>query len=278
MLIYAVFTFSQRIEVVKNEKLTIASAYGFYPVMNAEGTLLLYTSGNYEGLYLQEIGSGKNICISEDPGAGFEPVFSESGDQVYYRKERREDGKRFKSVMRFDRTTAHRELAVAESRDNVALRKKMNRLQNRTTKTEAVSENLELVVYRNGIRKVLTPFDKVPGYIWVSLSPAQDRILFTAPSKGTFVCDLNGKVIASLGELNAPVWYDDNWIVGMEDHDNGEDIVKSGIVMISADGKNRTVLTPDSLIAMYPTASAKSKKIAYNTANGEMYMMEIDIR
>ena len=100
-------------------------------------------------------------------------------------------------------------------------------------------------------------------------------ILFTAAGTGTFVSDLNGKIIAKLGYLNAPVWYNDNLVVGMQDKDNGEYVTESKILMKSIDGKVEKVLSAPNQIAMYPTTAASAKKVAYNTVKGEIYVVEL---
>lgn len=86
---------------------------------------------------------------------------------------------------------------------------------------------------------------------------------------------MNGKILSEIGYLNAPVWYDDHKIVGMADKDNGDYITESSVVMVSADGKQRQVLSLFTEIAMYPTTNWKSGKIAYNTLEGEIIVLEL---
>ena len=82
------------------------------------------------------------------------------------------------------------------------------------------NENLDLNLYRNGKKVVLKPHGDV-NYICASLSPDQTRILFRT-QKGTAICDLNGNEIANLGrEINAPVWYGNDYVVGMDSEHDG---------------------------------------------------------
>ena len=78
-------------------------------------------------------------------------------------------------------------------------------------------------------------------------------ILFTATGKGTYICDLKGKILAEFGLLNAPVWYNDNFIAGMYDKDDGHKVISSEIVLISVDGKNKYPISTKGEIAMYPS-------------------------
>ena len=47
----------------------------------------------------------------------------------------------------------------------------------------AYTEKLQLIVERNGDRKVLEPLSKGSRYLWGSLSPDKTKILFTATGK-----------------------------------------------------------------------------------------------
>ena len=75
-----------------------------------------------------------------------------------------------------------------------------------------------------------------------------------------------------VGQMRAPVWYDDNTIVGMMDQDDGEFIYASTIVAATLDGTTQ-VLTGDDVIAMYPHAT--SGKIVFSTPAGEAYLINV---
>jgi len=75
-----------------------------------------------------------------------------------------------------------------------------------------------------------------------------------------------------VGKMRAPVWYDDNTVVGMIDLDDGEFIYASTIVAATLDGKTQT-LTDDATIAMYPHAAAG--KIVFSTPAGEAYIINV---
>lgn len=251
----------------------------FYPHFNPDGTKLLFTSENFKGLNLYDLQTNEVKLITTDEGAGYSPTFSNDSKEIYYRQIRRKNGRQYKTLMGFDAATQ----ITKTLSEPVRTVKELNILQKKVLKRGTVpsvsvaTENLKIVLYRNGERIEMEPIGKVSGYVWTSLSPNGKMILFTAASKGTFVCDLSGKVIASLGKMNAPVWYDDNYVVGMEDKDNGDFVVSSKIIIASIDGKFRQALTSDDKIAMYPAASLASKRVAYCTLNGELYVMELEI-
>ena len=138
------------------------------------------------------------------------------------------------------------------------------------------NENLDLNLYRNGERIVLKPHGDV-NYIWASLSPDQTMILFNT-KKGTAICDLNGKEIINLGnDFDAPVWYGNDYVVGMDDNHDGYFITESSIMIASVDGSMVERLSAPEGMGMYPNVDAKLGRIVYNTDNGDIRLMQINL-
>ena len=138
------------------------------------------------------------------------------------------------------------------------------------------NENLDLNLYRNGERIVLKPHGDV-NYIWVSLSPDQTMILFNT-KKGTAICDLNGNEMINLGQdFDAPVWYGNDYVVGMDDNHDGYFITESSIMIASVDGSMVERLSAPEGMGMYPNVDAKLGRIVYNTDNGDIRLMQINL-
>ena len=137
------------------------------------------------------------------------------------------------------------------------------------------NENLELNLYRNGERIVLKPHGDV-NYIWSSLSPDQTMILFNT-KYGTGICDLNGKEIINLNQIAAPVWYGNEFVVGMNEMHDGYNNTASFIMIASVDGKVFQRLTAPEGFGMYPNVDAKSGRIVYNTENGEIRLLQLNL-
>ncbi|KAA3706312.1 hypothetical protein F3G09_16870, partial [Bacteroides salyersiae] len=78
--------------------------------------------------------------------------------------------------------------------------------------------------------------------------------------------------------LNAPVWLGNEWIIGMNDKDNGERILSSSIEAVSIDGQKHQTLSDPSTIAMFPAVSTDNSSIAFNSDNGDIYLMKINIK
>lgn len=138
------------------------------------------------------------------------------------------------------------------------------------------NEDLDLNLYRNGEKIVLKPHGDV-NYICASLSPSQDRILFRSV-KGTAICDLEGNEIMNLGrEINAPVWFGNDYVVGMDSEHDGYYNTSSAIVIASVDGKTFQYLTDPAEMGIFPNVDEKSGRIVYNTDAGDIRLIQLNL-
>lgn len=138
------------------------------------------------------------------------------------------------------------------------------------------NENLDLNLYHNGEKVVLNPHGDA-NYIWVSLSPDKTMILFNT-KYGTGICDLNGQEIINLGQdINAPVWYGNDYVVGMDDNHDGYYNTESSITIASVDGKLFQHLTAADGMGMYPNVDAQSGRIVYNTEYGDIRLLQLNL-
>ena len=110
-------------------------------------------------------------------------------------------------------------------------------------------------------------------YLWATLSPDGTKVLAFGVGTGSFVCDLDGKNVKVLGMYRAPQWLDNETVVAMDDYDNGFVTVKSTIMALSADGKEKAALTGDDVVAVFPTPAIG--KVAFTTPGGEMYIINL---
>ena len=138
------------------------------------------------------------------------------------------------------------------------------------------NENLDLNLYRNGEKVILKPHGNA-NYIWSSLSPDKTMILFNT-KYGTGICDLNGKEIINLGQdFDAPVWYGNDYVVGMDDNHDGYHNIESSIMIASVDGSVVKRLTSPEGFGMYPNVDAQSGRIVYNTEDGEIRLLQLNL-
>jgi Tol biopolymer transport system component len=288
---------AQEIKITRTRKLTPDKS-GEYAVsgISPDGKQLLITSLNSKGLYLINIKRGKTRAITELAGAGYEPAFSPDGRYIFFKTDEYSDKKRVSSLQRIDLKTGDT-LTLEKKGRNVTRpvvagncvvyladgRHQIKGIQDNIPKnsdeeTYILIDDLTPMIYINGIRKTLKPGGD-GSYIWVSLSPDKTKMLYYLVGKGTFVCDLNGNILASPGKLNAPKWLNNQIIVGMDDKDDGDRITSSEIVACSVTtGKRINLTSTGERNEMYPFPFPDGKRIAFRTSEGELYTMKVKVK
>ena len=276
LFLFSIFTlYSQTIKIEKSYSLSANIQKGFHPVLNTNGSLLAFTSESYQGLAVYDFSNKSTLKISDEPGAGFQPVFSDD-NKLHFKNTVYKSNLKYEGLKSYDlqKKTIREELEPQRN-----LRSALNYgANNKGTTQRAWSDGRNLNIEKDGKIEILNPVENANGYIWASLSPDKKMILFNAVSVGTFVADLKGNIIASLGYLNAPVWYDNEFVAGMQDKDDGYNITESKVIIKNLAGSITKILSEPDQIAMYPTASSVAGKIAYNTIEGDIYILEIEVK
>ena len=280
LFLYALFLLSvmslssQTITIEKSYRLLDKDQKGLHPVFNTSGNLLAFTTEGYQGLDVYDFSNQSILKISDEQGVGFDPVFSDDGKLLYkntvYKNRLRHEG--LKSYDLQENTVEE----LLEPQRNL----KPVRNYSASAKATAPlvwSDGRNLNIEQDGKTEILNPIENANGYIWASLSPDGKMILFHAVAVGTFVSDLKGNIIASLGHLNAPAWYNNELVVGMQNKDDGYNITESIVLIKNLAGNLTKQLSEPDHIAMYPTASAVVGKVAYNTLEGDIYVLELNI-
>lgn len=284
--------FAQVLNVTSVDKVnTPANPLATVAAISPQGDFLLLTDNSNKGLTKFDLNTNEATKISDAPGAGFDVQVSQDGKVVVYR-ENSFTADHLRKVALKSINLASGEVAnlVAPTRDlqGVAVQGASALVVNKgklTTKAIGAAtakaavpvlsiNNRQLMITRNGKTEVFSPNGKGYSYIWQSVSPDGTKALYFVCGVGAFVCDLDGKNVKELGLVRAPQWYDNETVVGMQDVDNGEFILSSKIVAVNLSGEMQT-LTDDSMIAMYPYASAASGKIAFSTPAGEAYIINV---
>lgn len=296
MLIWMLIHFvgAQTVSVTSQYRLDLKGKQGHHPVLSESGDKLLFSDAAYQALHLYEFESEKVQTLSRAQNSGFDPIFSNDNSTVFFRTTTYSGGYRYDALESYRLNDnkqvrmiePQRNMRTARSYHNGALVKADGQLLKTTFgRTKAVvpayvsSEDLKIFVYNSGARYEIQPMKgENINYIWVSLSPDETKILFTAVGKGTFVSDLRGNILAELGYLNAPVWYNNNFVVGMQDLDDGHYITDSKVLIQSLDGKVKKQLSREGEISLYPTASSAAGRVIYATGEGALLVTEIEIK
>lgn len=289
---------------VKNiEQVAVKGApEAYHPVFSVDGQSLLVTSEGYDGLGIVGLRDGRYRQLSNRAGAGYRFAQNQDGSQIVLRENDFITQKlslylvdvetateqclvpvaEHTNALRFDRgVVAYGEPVlrrVATAVDPAALRPmSASQLASAPLLT---NEDLKMVLYVDGERRVIDPILETTGrdvnYTWESMSPDGTRLLFVAHNT-CYTSNLDGSDLVDLGTVHAPVWRDDNTVIGMVDSDNGHFFVASDIVAVDSRTSERLRLTPESdEIKMYPSVSPDGNRIAFHTTQGKLYIINLE--
>ena len=256
--------------------------------ISPQGDYLLLTASNNQGLTKLDLTSGQTQVLSTAPSAGHNVKISPDGQTVVFREGSfNKKHLRLSSLKSVNLATGNSQVLAKPTRDlqgysvdatsaGVVNKGKYSSKAIGNAKAQKLPvlsiDKGQLMITVNGKTRQLSPNGTQFSYMWASLSPDGTKVLYYQAAHGTYVCNLDGSNVQKVGTMRAPVWYDDNTVVGMMDLDDGEFIYASTIVAATLDGKTQT-LTGDDIIAMYPHAT--DGKIAFSTPAGEAYIINV---
>ena len=276
----------QQVTVTSTTPLLRGIEPAFYPTLSPNGDRLLYSDVDARGLKMLDLGTQSVTTISEQTGAGFDAKWG-NDCQVYYITSKVDEKSRlvFRTGMRYDLKRQASDVVLEAQHGAVHLETGTQGMAMKGDKHKfATSPNRGVSVYTTGSQLVVTvngkeshytPVESYAGYLWSSISPDGDKIAFFAAGRGIVVTNLQGKVLAELGNYEMPCWYNNDYIVAQNASDDGYQYTSSQILLLKADGTYRHELTAKTSMTMQPTAGGG--KIAYTTIDGNLTLITIDI-
>jgi Tol biopolymer transport system component len=277
---------SAQLNVVRIEQLTPGEGAWRAQQFSPQGTTLYLSTPEQDGIWEYGLVSGELRQLVADRGAGYGFSLSPDGQKLAYRRRTRGTDRSAQQeiIVRNLRAGTSRvalsgkRLSLpAFSRTGAALAATENGMTS-TAPLDAQEvtilgiENTKILLLRGGKKELFDPLGN-GNYIWPSLSPDRTRILAYDMTIGTFISDLQGKILARLGRRDAPVWTrDGRWIVYMDDRDDGNQLLSSEIHCVSPDGKVTARLTATSgTLEMFPVCSPTEDRIICSTVDGALY-------
>lgn len=298
MIIFTAISFAQSVTVTSVEAITaLEQGEFFYPVSNYDNSKILFSSENYKALWMMDLMNGNLKKLNDYDGAGYEASFTRD-DKIIFRKDEFINNRRYISLYEYNTITQEQSTieeklrgisefkdvngkGVIYSRENKLVKRPINNKLNKILSENypvLIIENSDLVIYRNDRRTVLNPLGD-GNYLWASVSPDGNKLLFTLAGKGSFVTTLSGDVIGELGYAHYPQWSNNSkWIVYMKDYDDGEQIIDSELYVSSVDGKTQANITnTKDVYEMYPKWSKTKDEIFCNSSDGVIYKIELKL-
>jgi len=265
-----------------------------FPSYTVDGQALLVTQTAYTGLWRLDRESEDLVQLTAAVGAGYEPRSLADGS-IIYRQDEYEKGRKLTSLFKVQGDEHQRlteparfvspanmmgdHLIYLQDESFTVLDGTNGELQVLSGHYATVlNDKLTLKVYdQDGIRPIMPQGSG--NYIWSAMSPDGQRVVYTKTGTGTFVCDLNGKVLADLGYAHAAQWSPDgSYIAYMKDYDDGVQYTSSEIWVATADGQITWQITDTpERIEMYPQWSPDGSRLVYQSLQGEIFETIIEI-
>lgn len=272
ILAWAIGAQAQILNVTSIERLDVKSNDG--RVMQAvaispQGDYMLLSSDTHKGLIKWDLTNGTATKLTDKEGTGSDVRISQDGKQVIYNETSFKNKRRRQAVKSIDMKTGKSKTLAGPTRGAEGYTLESN------DQPVLSHRHLKLYITRNGETTLLAPNGTDEHYIWASLSPSGNRVLYYVSGYGAYVCDLDGSHVIEMGNLTAPRWWDDETIVGMDEVDDEYAIIASKIVARTLSGETQ-VLTGDDVIATYPLPCSQSGKMIFSTPDGQIYLMKMD--
>lgn len=261
---------AQVLEVTSVQKLAIEEGDVKVAGIAPDGSYILLTTTANEGLRKYDLATGQTAVLSQAAGAGYNAQIADNGQKVIFR-ETSYDAKRLRQQTLRSRvlTSGEEKVLVPATRSA----RKLAQAQNVAVARPTCSiENQQLMITIGATTTQISPLGTNESYIWPSISPNGQKVLFYVSGVGAFVSNLDGSNYQFLGHnVRAPKWYNDQIVIGMNDRDNGEYTTSSEIVAVTLDGRSQ-VLT-SGIDAIFPYAC--NGKIVCSGLNGETYLLNV---
>ncbi len=269
----------------------------FYPKLTPDGKKVLFTGPQFTGLYVLELGQNQIKTLNKEPGAGYEYQIGPDGAFVYYRTSTFVNYKKYYTLKKQSLSDAQTQVLEKQVRELTTPRMAQNEIfylkekqavqkavipllkkANAKEKAAVFADDGKMILVVNGETAELAPLG-YGMYIWPQISPDGQRIVFTFGGDATYVCDLQGRILAKIGYANAPVWSPDGkWIAYMVDHDNGDYFTDSEIFISSADGKTKVQITnTPHIIEMYPDWGGKMNQLVFASNRGQIFLATLSL-
>lgn len=252
----------------------------YFPQIDRSASKVLVSPTDASWLGLVDLTTGEVTTVSDSGLPGFDARFGHDGKVYYVATERHEGNLLYRTGMCYDPKSGRTHQVLAPQHGQVVVVP--------TTKSTAIAGEHEsyhlnkgtsvfargnkLILTQKGKATALQPVKDCVGYLWASLSPKGDKIVFRASGKGLYVIDLQGNILATMGYYMMPSWLDNDHIVAM----NGSNGIVhehkgSVLVVLNADGSGVQEITDKDTEAIQPMVSGD--KIVYTTKGGTVHIM-----
>ena len=279
---------SGQVRVVSTDRLPLPVDHVWSaPRFSPDGTAVFLTTAGYRGIWRFTPKTGALLKVCEDAGAGFGFTVSSDGTRIAYRRtlEGMPMNRRVQEVVEVDLSSGE-QVVMASGRDLPAPVYAGDHVLfdptgvQKTALPSMVPGNAVLGIEETRIAAVvggkpvlLDPY-RNGSYIWPMLSPDGTRLVAYEMSRGMFVADLAGRVLAEFGRCDAPSWMrNGRWIVYVREKNDGDRNTGSDIYCVRPEGGAPVRLTDTPEIELMPVCSPVDDRILVATPSGEILVL-----
>ena len=277
---------SSAVGVKQGSVKTLVDSCGFFPQISPDGQWLLYSPIEGTSLMLKNLATGAVTTVASMGYPGYDAIFGADGKVYYVTQQVKRKGLLYRTGYCYDPATGgnqvvlkaqHGQVQALHAAQGVVINGEQQyyRSSNRVGSWAYTRGDKLYLVDEAGSTRVLQPVQESNGYLWASLSPDGTKVMFEAAAKGLYVCDLNGQVIAELGQFLMPSWYNNDYIVAMS---NAGNVRTSGsrIWLLGVDGEVCKPISGRDERAVQPMVC--NGKVVYTLLySGEVKQLELDI-
>ncbi len=299
-LLSLTFVYGQSVKVLTVEKINKDTNENYYhPHFSGNDTKIIVTKSNYKGLYAIDLENKNTETITEELGAGYKPLILPESETIIFKSFVVKNGLKYNSLKSVDIAKKKIETIESEQR-NLSLPNQLrtnkifylnnrkveqadspvNTLAKTNKENKAVFiKNNSLYLIENGETIELNPLGKGV-YVWSSLSNDGSKIVFSFANRGAYACDIKGNILLNIKDAHYPKFSPDaQYISYMIDKDNGDYFTSSDLYIYSLkENKSYKITDTNDKIEMYADWSHNGKQIVYQTTEGEIYLMKLDIK